>query len=152
MSRTTRRKHILREMAADNFELPHEHQRIVKMSKRMGNNLHEVEPAEGASFLVSMPKKFRRTIWIKRGNFVLIDPIAEGKKVKGEIVKMLSSEHIRVFTEKGAWPKKFTIKQEAKEELVVDGLVMNTNRPWIVEDESVEEEMVDDETSDTETA
>lgn len=32
-----------------------------------GNNLHEVETAEGQRFLVSMPSKYRKNIWIKRG-------------------------------------------------------------------------------------
>lgn len=32
-----------------------------------GNNLHEAVTAQGESFLVSMPTKFRKNIWIKRG-------------------------------------------------------------------------------------
>ena len=34
-----------------------------------GNNLHEVEEAEGHQFLASMPTKFRRNVWIKRGGW-----------------------------------------------------------------------------------
>lgn len=33
-----------------------------------GNNLHEVLTSRGDTFLVSMPTKFRKNIWIKRGN------------------------------------------------------------------------------------
>ena len=32
-----------------------------------GNNLHEVVTAQGETFLVSMPTKFRKNVWIKRG-------------------------------------------------------------------------------------
>ena len=32
-----------------------------------GNNLHEVETSDGTKFLVSMPSKFRKSVWIKRG-------------------------------------------------------------------------------------
>ena len=32
-----------------------------------GNNLHQVEEAEGQQFLASMPTKFRKNVWIKRG-------------------------------------------------------------------------------------
>ena len=32
-----------------------------------GNNLHEAESPDGQKFLVSMPTKFRRNVWIKRG-------------------------------------------------------------------------------------
>lgn len=32
-----------------------------------GNNLHEVETAQNEKFLVSMPTRFRKNVWIKRG-------------------------------------------------------------------------------------
>ena len=32
-----------------------------------GNNLHEVQTAKGEHYLVSMPTKFRKNVWIKRG-------------------------------------------------------------------------------------
>jgi probable RNA-binding protein EIF1AD len=54
--------------------------------------LHEVfdpKEAEGSSnYLVSMPTKFRKNVWIKRGDFVLVSPIEEGDKVKAEIVQV----------------------------------------------------------------
>lgn len=57
-----------------------------------GNNLHEVfdpkEPEVSACYLVSMPTKFRKNVWIKRGDFVLVSPIEEGDKVKGEIIQV----------------------------------------------------------------
>ena len=30
--------------------------------------MHEVESADGRKFLVSMPTKFRKSLWVKRGN------------------------------------------------------------------------------------
>ena len=35
-----------------------------------GNNLHEVETEDDEKFLVSMPTKFRKNVWIKRGTFL----------------------------------------------------------------------------------
>lgn len=32
-----------------------------------GNNLHEVQDSIGRQFLVSMPTKFRKNVWVKRG-------------------------------------------------------------------------------------
>ena len=32
-----------------------------------GNNLHEAETSSGNNFLISMPSKFRKNVWIKRG-------------------------------------------------------------------------------------
>lgn len=45
MSRVTRRKHVLKEMMEDDFELPKENQQIVRVVCSRGNNLHEVETA-----------------------------------------------------------------------------------------------------------
>ena len=60
-----------------------------------GNNLHEVKDAEGTSFLVSMPVKFRKNVWIKRGDFVIVTHIEEGDKVKAEIATILYKDQIR---------------------------------------------------------
>lgn len=40
---------------------------LVQVLGGRGNNLHEVENGTGEQYLVSMPTKFRRTVWIKRG-------------------------------------------------------------------------------------
>ncbi|XP_034954212.1 probable RNA-binding protein EIF1AD isoform X3 [Zootoca vivipara] len=72
-----------------------------------GNNLHEVETSEGTRFLVSMPTKFRKNIWIKRGDFLLVDPIEEGEKVKAEISFVLYKDHVRYLKKEGYWPEAF---------------------------------------------
>lgn len=43
MSRITRRKHVLKEMMDDEYELPTQNQQIVRVVCSRGNNLHEVE-------------------------------------------------------------------------------------------------------------
>jgi len=68
-----------------------------------GNNLHEIETADGDKYLVSMPTKFRKNVWIKRGDFVLIQPIEEGEKVKAEIINILYSEQIKYIQSQGKW-------------------------------------------------
>ncbi|XP_044305242.1 probable RNA-binding protein EIF1AD isoform X2 [Varanus komodoensis] len=72
-----------------------------------GNNLHEVETPEGTRFLVSMPTKFRKNIWIKRGDFLLVDPIEEGEKVKAEISFVLYKDHVHHLKKEGYWPEAF---------------------------------------------
>ncbi|XP_029883663.1 probable RNA-binding protein EIF1AD isoform X1 [Aquila chrysaetos chrysaetos] len=88
MSRATKRKHVVRELLEERV-LPAPRQRIVRVLGTPGNNLHEVETAEGTRFLASMPPRFRRHIWIKRGDFLLVDPIEEGTKVKAEMSLVL---------------------------------------------------------------
>lgn len=101
------------EQEVKEFVLPSENQQIVKVTGGKGNNLHEVMDASQNTFLVSMPSKFRKNIWIKRGDYVIIDPIEEGDKVKGEIAHILFSDHIRDIQEEGLWPKAFE-QEEAK--------------------------------------
>lgn len=112
----TKLKHVKRELESDDFSLPTPLQQIVRVVSSKGNNLHEVEPADSTTnFLVSMPPKFRKNVWIKRGNYVLVDMIDEGDKVKAELVRVLTDEHTKEFTKHGVWPKKFTNKREHKE-------------------------------------
>lgn len=43
-----------------------------------------------------MPTKFRHTVWVKRGQFVILQPIEEGDKVRAEILYVLDAENIKV--------------------------------------------------------
>lgn len=72
-----------------------------------GNNLHEVQSAGGDVFLVSMPTKFRKNVWIKRGDYVMIEPIAEGDKVKAEISHILYRPQVKFIQQQGLWPEQF---------------------------------------------
>ncbi|XP_044126197.1 probable RNA-binding protein EIF1AD [Bufo gargarizans] len=106
MSKATKRKHVVKEVLLD-YVQPSENQRIVRVLGSPGNNLHEVETADGERFLASMPTKFRKNIWIKRGDFVIVDPIAEGEKVKAEITFIIYKDHQRLLQKEGLWPLGF---------------------------------------------
>ncbi|XP_072101821.1 probable RNA-binding protein EIF1AD isoform X2 [Mobula birostris] len=106
MSQATKRKHVVKEVLGD-YPPPSEKQQIVRVVGTPGNNLHEVETARGERFLASMPTKFRKNIWIKRGDFLIVDPIEEGEKVKAEIASILYKEHIKELQQQGAWPASF---------------------------------------------
>lgn len=97
----------MKEALKDDYDLPTPNQQIVKMVRSCGNNLHEVINSEGESFLVSMPTKFRKFVYIKRGDFILVEPISEGDKVKAEMVRKLSDVHIKYYKSDGVWPEAF---------------------------------------------
>lgn len=78
-----------------------------------GNNLHDVKDATGARYLASMPPKFRRTVWVRRGQFVLLQPIEEGEKVKAEITHVLDTDNVLYIRERGAWPEAFEADAKA---------------------------------------
>lgn len=99
-------------------------------------------------FLVSMPTKFRKNVWVKRGDFVIAEPIDEGDKVKAEIVRILTAQHIKEFKKMSIWPEKFTSKdnraphQSAPDKNDSDNdsdLFVNTNRAHHAVDGNSEE-------------
>ncbi|CAK6976248.1 probable RNA-binding protein EIF1AD [Scomber scombrus] len=98
MSQATKRKHVVKEVLGD-FVTPTENQQIVK----------------GETFLVSMPTKFRKNIWIKRGDYVIVDPIEEGEKVKAEISFILYKDHIQYLQKQQLWPESFKEEQQAQD-------------------------------------
>lgn len=152
MSKVTKRKHVMKEMQIDDFDPPAANQQIVRIIGSRGNNLHEVESSvpittnaaadggendessETDKFLVSMPTKFRKNVWVKRGDFVIVEPIEEGDKVKAEIVRILTPQHIKEFTKDGIWPAKFTKTEpdrttdDADSSESENGYMRNTNR------------------------
>lgn len=113
MSKITKRKHVTKEVV-DDYYVPEGDESIVKVTGGRGNNLHEVRSADGVHFLVSMPPKFRKNVWIKRGDYVIIDSIKEGNKVRGEIVYVLYQKQIKYLQQEGYWPPEFNEGSEAK--------------------------------------
>lgn len=105
MSAATKRKHAMR--VSEDMEPPKENQDIVKIRASMGNNLHEIETVTGETYLISMPTKFRKSVWVKRGDFVLVEPIAEGDKVRAEMVRPITTDYIRYLRENKKWPEEF---------------------------------------------
>lgn len=68
---------------------------ITRVIKATGNNVYLVETPFKESALVELPSRFRSTIWIKRGSYVVIDTNAlEGRdnKLKGEIINIVRDE------------------------------------------------------------
>ncbi len=104
----------------DDYSLPEGQQQIVKVTASRGNNLHEVQTAKGDQFLVSMPTRFRKNVWIKRGDFVIVDPIQEGDKVKAEIASILYPKQIKYIQQESLWPAQFT-KKTSSSDLDTDG-------------------------------
>ncbi|XP_048477316.1 probable RNA-binding protein EIF1AD isoform X2 [Rhincodon typus] len=145
MSQATKRKHVVKEVLGD-YDPPSEIQQIVRVLGSPGNNLHEVETAQGERFLASMPTKFRKNIWIKRGDFLIVDPIQEGEKVKAEINSILYKEHIKQLRKDGLCNTKKDGSNRGSEEESGDDseddsdLFVNTNRRNYEYSESEDEE------------
>ncbi|KAH9509160.1 putative RNA-binding protein eif1ad [Bulinus truncatus] len=167
MSATTKKKHVTKEVLEE-FPLPHGNRQVVKVTAAKGNNLHEVVDAEGETFLVSMPTKFRKHVWIKRGDYIMVEPIDEGDKVKAEITHILFKDQIKHIQENGLWPESFSSsKGQQQNEMIpsdllppsdddedtednLSGLVHNLNRVKVTELESESEDSCTEEEEDEE--
>lgn len=71
------------------------HQQIARVTKAAGNNLYSVELPSKESLLVELPARFRSTIWIKRGSYVVVDTEAledRDNKLSGEIINVVRDE------------------------------------------------------------
>lgn len=100
------------------------------------------------TYLVTMPTKFRKNIWVKRGNYILIEPIVEGDKVKGEIVRILNKNTIKHFKENNVWPKEFENDEKEADSQENEDIFVNPNRVNVNtydSDSSDSEDSTDDE-------
>lgn len=69
-------------------------QSVARVVKAEGNNLYTCELPNKKPILVELEARFRSTIWIKRGGFVLVDlaSFVPGNRVVGEIVNVVRDE------------------------------------------------------------
>ncbi|KAF2205468.1 nucleic acid-binding protein [Delitschia confertaspora ATCC 74209] len=91
-------------------------QTIARVVKAEGKNLYTVELPSKDQILVELEAKFRSTIWMKRGSYVLIDrkgvniDAARENRLKGEIVGVVGDE--RGWRGMTYWPKEFVKKRD----------------------------------------
>lgn len=89
-------------------------QQIARVKQAAGNNLYHLELANGKPLLAELPSKFRSTIWIKRGGYVLVDSSAladRDNKIGGEITNLVGDE--KAWRKMPYWPKEFGVKKVA---------------------------------------
>ncbi|PQE07610.1 putative eukaryotic translation initiation factor eIF1a protein [Rutstroemia sp. NJR-2017a BBW] len=85
-----------------------ETQSIARVVKAEGNNLYSCLLPDQKTILAELPSRFRNTIWIKRGGYVLIDTKeaeVRENKIGGEIINVVRDE--RAWRKETYWPKEF---------------------------------------------
>ncbi|KAJ1388212.1 Translation initiation factor 1A [Sesbania bispinosa] len=125
-------------------------QSIMQVVSLRGSNLIEVMDSRGEKSLALFPAKFQKSMWIKRGNFIVVDEsgkekaLESGSKVACLVSQVLFYEQVRALQKTPEWPEIFisrmvddsnerTISQQVNEldESDDDGLPpleANTNR------------------------
>ncbi|EAA33024.2 hypothetical protein GE21DRAFT_5572 [Neurospora crassa] len=86
-------------------------QSIARVVKAEGNSNYICELPNKKTILVELESRFRNTIWIKRGGYVLVDlgsmeeRSKTGSKVVGEIINIVRDE--KAWRKEAYWPKQF---------------------------------------------
>ncbi|KAI1810111.1 putative S1-like domain-containing protein [Poronia punctata] len=83
-------------------------QHVAKVIKAEGNSLYSCTLPNQKTVLVELASRFRNTIWIKRGGYVLLELALPGQqtgKVEGEIVNVVRDE--KEWRKQSYWPKEF---------------------------------------------
>ena len=88
-----------------------EGQLIARVVGAAGKNLYQVQLPSLQTLLVELEAKFRSTIWLRRGGYVLIDTTTladRENKIDGEIVNIVRDE--KKWSKASYWPKEFVKK------------------------------------------
>jgi len=164
------RKHV-KTQALDDYPTPQDGQTIVRVSELRGGNLLEVEYPNKDRILCLLPAKFHKTIWVKRGNYLIVEPFTEllktkdvQAKIKGRVVHVLLFDHVKQLQKTSIWPsgwkdeieKQTTKKMSSEEEdnmdseEELDSYLINTNHQTIndSDEESSSEESSDEDSTD----
>ncbi|KAJ1308516.1 hypothetical protein OPQ81_004220 [Rhizoctonia solani] len=95
---------------------------ICRVGVARGGSQFEVSDGE-STWLAELPKRFRNTVWVRRGSHVLVDTThgSAGSNIKGEITFVLQKDHITQLKKRGEWPAKLDESQtlNAAEEYIV---------------------------------
>ena len=105
---------------------PQDHIGKIIQSKGQGNfEVQYTQTLDGRSkendslitALICMPSKFKNTIWVKRGTFVIFSmygDVREGGKVIGEILFILAPKQIKHIKAHLLWPAAFSQEETEK--------------------------------------
>lgn len=85
-------------------------QMIARIVKANGKDLYTVQTSAAADLLVELEARFRGTIFVKRGGYVLVDtsPTDRANKIQGEIVNIVRDE--KTWRKQPYWPREFVKK------------------------------------------
>lgn len=100
------RKHVTNKILTET-PVPLATERIVRVVEARGSNQYQVEFPNGQKVLCLRPSKFRNIVFIKRGDFLIIQPEPDDpldrSKIRSIINHVLFPDHIRDLKAQGHW-------------------------------------------------
>ena len=93
--RTKYRKHVTQDFT-DSERVPNEGEVYAQVGQSHGGNIFEILTSHGEKALARLPTKFRKLIWVKRNDFVIVSCATEGyETATGAVGRVTHSvEHI----------------------------------------------------------
>lgn len=95
---------------SSSLPLPDENNLVVRVTASRGSNIFDILLPLGEESLAMMPTKFRKLIWVKRGDYVMVSSAAadattlQGEaKVRYLITHILSKEQIKHIQQNDLW-------------------------------------------------
>jgi probable RNA-binding protein EIF1AD len=107
--RTHYRKHLTDSVLFD-FPEPQEGEKIAKVVATRGGNQFDVKiHGDKKTLLAILPTKFRKLVWVKRNDFVIVQTTDETSEdetgsIKCIITHILYKEQVKHLLGKGLWP------------------------------------------------
>jgi probable RNA-binding protein EIF1AD len=92
--------------------------------KSHGKDLYTVQTADSSDLLAELEARFRGTIFVRRGGYVLVDTAttaARENKIQGEIVNIVRDE--KAWRKRPFWPQEFVRKSATEDSDEEDSLV-----------------------------
>lgn len=86
-------------------------QTIARIVKANGKDLYTVQTPNSTTLLVELESRFRATIFVKRGGYVLVDTNTttdRANKIQGDIVNIVRDE--KSWRKQPYWPQEFVKK------------------------------------------
>lgn len=101
----------------DNFPEPKDNEQIAKVIEAKGRNIIEIEYSDETRVLALIPAKYHKKVWIKNGNFVIVEPTilpdAASRVLAVVTHPFLTNEDIQHLIDTDRWPAEFlTIAQD----------------------------------------
>lgn len=87
------------------------HEQIARVKQGAGNHLYHLTLANGREVLAELPSRFRSTIWLRRGSYVLLDQSAlsdRDNKLGGMITNLVGD--YKAWRKMPYWPAEFQQK------------------------------------------
>ncbi|CAN1151440.1 Probable RNA-binding protein EIF1AD [Linum perenne] len=105
------RKNLKRASADEHNLKLQDGQSMMQVMSLRGSNLIEVLGTNGEKSLALFPAKFQKSMWIKKGSFVIVDEsgkaIESGSKVTCIVSQVLFHDQVRKLQKSPEWPEIF---------------------------------------------